>query len=91
VEKSGVLTDMHVFKPSGVVESNAVLLFSPLPRSKPIPKVNSRSPNSKDLSHRTTPKMEDSFININIAQFMLEKAKERLGLKREEGTPKIFS
>jgi hypothetical protein len=35
--------------------------------------------------------MEDSFININIAQFMLEKAKERLGLKREKGTPKIFS
>jgi hypothetical protein len=34
VEKGGVLTDMRVFMPSGVVESNAVLLVSPLPRSK---------------------------------------------------------
>jgi len=34
--------------------------------------------------------MEDSFININIVQFRLEKGKERLGLKREKGTPKIF-
>jgi hypothetical protein len=34
--------------------------------------------------------VEDSFININIAQFGLQKAKERLGLKREKGTPKIF-
>lgn len=42
------------------------------------------------LSHKTLQKMKDSFVNINIAQFGLQKAKERLGLKREKGLLKFF-